>query len=175
MEGFEEKAIRYCSGINLLLDKIAAARQFYNWRNGQLVPKQLRRSERTTEACKLIAAAQPGDVWLIAAQLGMRHRGRSTNRALGCCVSNEYGCGSLMGGSIAVTHPERFVCLEELDMDLPGDEFDVPEPDVRFGHSPDLRFSGDRLKFGMGPRGNANEYYGSASFFLPPEPCTSES
>lgn len=167
IQGFDEQAIRYCLGINLLLDKIAATRPFYNWRNGQIVPKQLRLSERTTEACRLLAETQSGDVWLIAAQLGVRHRGRSTNRALECFVSNEYGCGSLIGSSIAATHPERFVRWKELDMNLPGDEFDDPVSGVRFGSSPYLGFSDDRLEFGAKRRGRADEDYGAVSFFLP--------
>ncbi|MFA5023318.1 MAG: hypothetical protein WC537_03585, partial [Candidatus Paceibacterota bacterium] len=99
--------------------------------------------------------------------LGRLHRGRSTRRARECFVANEYGLGSLSGASIALTHPERFVRNEELDMDLPGDEFDDPDGGGRFGRAPHLYFNDDGVRFGAGYVGHTNQCFGSVSGFVP--------
>lgn len=167
--GYSEYAVRYCLGIERVLEKIAATRPFKNWRAGQIVPQQLRLSERTALAHQKIAAVQNGDIWLIAAQLGMRYPGCSTRRARALFVKNEFGLGSISGATIALVHPDRFVRSEELDVDLPGDEFDIPGADVRFGSAPLLGWIDGRLGFGACRCGFASEYYGSASAFLPQE------
>ena len=162
----EGEAERYCRALLFAFGKLAASRSFQNWREGQIDPAHLRMSARLVEAMKVLGETQKGDILVIAAQLGMRHRGRSTRRAREVFVPNEYGCGSLMGASIALTHPKRFVRWEELDMDLPGDEFS-PKADGVFSKAPILNVNDDRLKFDTNDVDNANENYGTASFFLP--------
>lgn len=162
-----DSAERNCRAILFILDNIAATRSFHNWRKGQITKERLRISERTEQGLVILAQIQKGDILVIAAQLGMTHRGRSTLRAEECFAGNEYGFTSVMGGSVARTHPERFVRFEELDMDLLGELFDDPDSGVRFGDSPYLGFSDDGLKFGTGPRDDAAGIYGTASFFLP--------
>ena len=163
----DNAAERYCKGIEMALGKIAESRAFRNWREGQIVPAQLRLNANDVEKLVEIAKAQPGDILILALQLGRLHRGRSTRRARECFVANEYGLGSLSGASIALTHPERFVRSEELDMDLPGDEFDDPGDVARFARAPRLYFSDDRLKFGSRYVGSTLQYFGSASGFVP--------
>ncbi len=163
----DNAAERYCKGIEMALGKIAESRAFRNWREGQIVPAQLRLNASDVEKLAEVAKQQPGDILILALQLGRLHRGRSTRRARECFVANEYGLGSLSGASIALTHPERFVRSEELDMDLPGDEFDDPDDGDRFDHAPDLYFFDDRLMFGTRYVGNASQYFGSASGFVP--------
>ena len=163
----ENVAERYCKGIELALKKNAELRRFYNWREGQIVPAQLRINANDAKKLAEIAKTQPGDILILALQLGRLHRGRSTRRARECFMANEYGLGSFMGSAIALTHPERLVRSEELDMDLPGDEFDDPDGGGRFGRAPRLCFSGDRLGFGARGVGSADRYFGSASGFVP--------
>lgn len=114
---------KYCQAVQLVHAKIAASRSFYNYREGQITPAQLRVHARTAHALDLIAETQKGDILIVAAQLGMRHRGKSVRRAREVFVANEFGLGSLAVGSIVLTHPERLVRWEELDMDCSGDEF----------------------------------------------------
>ncbi len=114
---------KYCQAVQLVHTKIADSRSFYNYREGQITPAQLRVHARTAHALDLIAEAQKGDILIVAAQLGMRHRGKSVRRAREVFVANEFGLGSLAVGSIVLTHPERLVRWEELDMDCSGDEF----------------------------------------------------
>lgn len=158
---------QYCRGVNFVLGKLGESRSFYNYREGQIVPERLRQLDRTLEGLTLLSKMQgDSDILVAPFQLGMSHRGCSTRRARERFVGNEYGATSMMGACIALTHPERFVRFEELDMDLPGDEFDDPVSDVRFDHAPFLFFHG-RLRFVAGRVDFAFQLFGSASWFLP--------
>lgn len=156
---------KYCQAVQLVHTKIAASRSFYNYREGQITPAQLRVHARTAHALDLIAETQKGDILIVAAQLGMRHRGRSVRRAREVFVANEFGFGSLAVGSIVLTHPERLVRWEELDMDCSGDEF-APDADGGFSVAPFFGFRGGEVKFGAYWFDGADESYGSASAFL---------
>ena len=156
---------KYCQAVQLVHTKIADSRSFYNYREGQITPAQLRVHARTAHALDLIAETQKGDILIVAAQLGMRHRGKSVRRAREVFVANEFGLGSLAVGSIVLTHPERLVRWEELDMDCSGDEFS-PGADGGFSRSPCFYFDGGVwfvARFvGVPPR----DGFGSVSGFL---------
>ena len=156
---------KYCQAVQLVHAKIAASRSFYNYREGQITPAQLRVHARTAHALDLIAETQKGDILIVPCQLGMRHRGQSVRRAREVFVANEFGLGSLAVGSIVLTHPERLVRWEELDMDCSGDEFS-PGADGGFSRSPCFYFDGGVwfvARFvGVPPR----DGFGSVSGFL---------
>lgn len=158
---------KYCQAVQLVHTKIADSRLFYNYREGQITPAQLRVHARTAHALDLIAEKQKGDILIVAAQLGMRHRGKSVRRAREVFVANEFGLGSLAVGSIVLTHPERLVRWEELDMDCSGDEFS-PGAGGDFSGSPCFYgyVGGGEVGFGARfvdyPRG----LFGSVSGFL---------
>ena len=154
-----------CQAVQLVHAKIAASRSFYNYREGQITPAQLRVHARTAHALDLIAETQKGDILIVAAQLGMRHRGKSVRRAREVFVANEFGLGSLAVGSIVLTHPERLIRWEELDMDCSGDEFS-PDADGDFSSAPIFHFGDGKVKFGAYWYGGAREDCGSASAFL---------
>ncbi len=161
---------KYCQAVQLVHAKIAASRSFYNYREGQITPAQLRVHARTAHALDLIAETQKGDILIVAAQLGMRHRGKSVRRAREVFAANEFGLGSLAVGSIVLTHPERLVRWEELDMDCSGDEFS-PEADGVFSKSPDFCFGGALVEFGALFVDRPVDYFGSVSGFLPASPA----
>ncbi|MDP3989235.1 MAG: hypothetical protein Q8P93_03310 [bacterium] len=163
----ENDAERYCAGVRLVHEKIAASRKFYNYRDGQITPNRLRVHARTAHALDLVAENQPGDILIVAGQLGMRHRGRSVRRARECFDGNEFGLGSLAAGSIVLTHPARLVRWEELDMDCSGEEFDDPGADGRFGRAPIFRFRDGGVKFDAYRCGGAGKSFGSVSAFVP--------
>ncbi|MDD5032980.1 MAG: hypothetical protein PHC85_02615 [Candidatus Pacebacteria bacterium] len=157
---------KYCQAVQLVHAKIAASRSFYNCRKGQITPAQLRVHARTAHAFDLIAETQKGDILIVAAQLGMRHRGKSVRRAREVFVANEFGLGSLAVGSIVLTHPERLVRWEELDMDCSGDEFS-PEADGDFSRSPYYFFFGvGRVEFDAYLVSHPSVIFGSVSGFL---------
>jgi len=161
-----DQAERYCASVRLIHEKIADSRSFYNYREEQITPAQLRVHTRTAHALDLIAENQPGDILIVAGQLGMRHRGRSVRRVREVFVANEFGFGSLAVGSIVLTHPERIVRWKELDMDCSGDEFS-PDAVGSFSHTPLFYFSGGEVKFFAYRVDSSCDLYGSASGFVP--------
>lgn len=160
-----DPAQKYCQAVQLVHAKIEASRSFYNYREGQITPAQLRVHARTAHALDLIAETQKGDILIVAAQLGMRHRGKSVRRAREVFVVNEFGLGSLAVGSIVLTHPERLIRWEELDMDCSGDEFS-PEADGDFSESPYFFFDDGKVKFGTYFVDDPIDTFGSVSGFL---------
>jgi hypothetical protein len=160
----ENDAERYCAGVRLVHEKLSVSRKL----DGQITPGRLRVHARTAHALDLVAEHQPGDILIVAGQLGMRHRGRSVRRARECFDSGEFGLGALAVGSIVLTHPKRLVRWEELDMDCSGDEFDDPGADDRFDHVPGFfRFHDGGVRFGTNSYAHAYAFYGSASAFVP--------
>jgi hypothetical protein len=161
-----DPAEQYCQAIQIVQEKIAASRAFYNYREGQIRPQQLLMHTRTTDAMALIAGNQKSDILIVAAQLGMRHRGRSVRCAQEKFTSEEYGLGSLAVGSIILTHPERLIYWEELDMNCAGDEF-APTAGGPFVAAPIFVFNDDKVRFDILGVIGAYGPYGSASGFLP--------
>lgn len=158
---------KYCRAIQLIHAKIAEMRSFYNYRDGQITPAQLRLLARTAQALEKIAETQKGDILIIAAQLGMRHRGRSVRRVREVLATNEFGLGSVAFGAIVLTHPERFVRGEQLHADMAGDEFKDSAAGGEFGRAPCFFFYVGWVRFGARRVGNARDSCGSASGFLP--------
>jgi len=162
----EDPAERYCKAVNLVLEMIGKARRFTNYRKGQLTPGRLRQHVRTVDALAEIAKSQPGDIWIIAAQFGKCHAGRSVRRAREVFASGEFGLGVFLVGCMILTHPERLVRWEQLHMDCPGDEF-ASVADGDFSNAPIFNFNDNEVKFNANWFNNANENYGSVSGFLP--------
>lgn len=168
-----DPAEKYCQAVELVHAKIADSRSFHNYREGQITPAQLRLSARTAHALASVAETQEASdlptgqagILIVAAQLGLRHRDRSVRRAREVFVGSEFGLGSLAVGSIVLTHPERLVRFEELDMDCSGDEFS-PEADGVFSRSPYFVFSGGKVGFGTSFVGDPGDFFGSVSGFL---------
>jgi hypothetical protein len=161
-----DPAERYCKAVSLVLEKIGSSRSFHNYRNGQIDPQHLRGHARTIAKFGEIKTAQTGDILIIAAQLGMRHRGKSVRRARETFSSDEFGLGAFAVCSIALTHPERLVRWEELEMDCSGDEFS-PDGDGVFSECPSLYFGGDEVEFDAGDVSLVSDSFGSASAFVP--------
>lgn len=157
----------YCKGLLFLFDLIKKERNFYNCREGQIDKEHLQ-TEKTLETYEIIASGPQGKnpIWIITAQLGFLHKGESVLRAEELFLANEVGLGSVAGSSIAITDPDRFKRFEELDMDLPGDKF-APGADGVFSEAPRLGFDDDKLGFAAYDVSSRNEYFGSASGFLP--------
>ena len=160
-----DPAEKYCRVLQLVHQKIAELRSFYNYREGQIDTAHIKVSARTLEKMNQVAQQQKGDILIISAQLGKRHGGRSVRRAREVFVANEYGLTSVAGGSIVLVHPERLVRWEELDMDMAGDEFS-DDGDGVFGLAPCFRFR-DEAKFVTNDVSSAYGLYGSSSGFVP--------
>ena len=159
---------KYCQAVQLVHAKIVASRSFYNYREGQITPAQLRVHARTAHALDFIAETQKSDILIVAAQLGMRHRGKSVRQARGVFVANEFGLGAFAIGIILLTHPEREVQWEQLHVDCAGDEFSPGAGGV-FSNAPVFDFDGGEVRFNAYWFGDAYWHFGSASAFVSPQ------
>ncbi len=156
---------RYCQAVKVVVKKIAGSREFHNFRDSQITPNHLRVHAHTAHALDLIAENQPGDILVIAAQLGMKYKGFSVRRARKVFANNEFGLGSLAVSSIVLTHPERFVRWGDLGIDCAGDEF-TQSVGGDFSDALDVSFDGDDFVFDSSGVGSGNPLYGSASGFV---------
>lgn len=171
----EDDVERYCAGVRFVHKKIATLCNFYNYRDEQITSDCLQVHARTVHALNLITEHQPGDILIVAGQLGMRHRGRSVRRARECFDFNEFGLGVLAVSSIFLNHSNRLVRWEELDMDCSGDEFDDPTFDARFAHVYVFSFDVFEVWFATDWCGRFYGRSGSVSAFVPQSYFTNES
>lgn len=166
---WEKVAPTYGEAVQKVLNLIKQTRNgaFYNYRDGELGPNQLRQSQKSTTMFQKLGDEQNGhDILVVPAQFGIRHRGRSVRRAREVMNANECGLGAFAIGIMLLTHPERLKHYDDLWIDCAGDEF-APDADAGFSGSPCFRFIGVWVKFGTGGVGPAYGYSGSASVCLP--------
>lgn len=164
---WEKVAATYGEAVERVLAKLKEKRTdtVVNYREGQLGPEYLRISTRTRQHMQ-VAGTQLGDILLIAAQFGKRHRGRSVRRARECFTVDEFGLGAFAVGCMTLTHPTRFKRWEQLHTDCAGDEF-APGADGGFSSAPFFGWDDGKLEFNADYVGNASRRYGTSSAFLP--------
>jgi len=157
----------YCATHDIILKAIAKERKFYNYREGQLTTDRFRQCEATREAELSLKADQPGDFLIVPSQVGDRWGNYPVKEVRESYAEGEFGHGSVAGGCLILSHPNRLVRFDELDMDFPGDEFDDPDAGVRFDRAPYFRFYDGEVEFGTVRVGLVSDRYGSVSGFLP--------
>ena len=166
---WEKVAPTYGEAVQKVLDIIKQTRNgaFYNCREGELGPNQLRQSAKAKSMFQKLGDEQKDqDILVVPAQFGIRHRGRSVRRAREVMNANECGLGAFAIGIMLLTHPERLQHYDDLWIDCAGDEF-APDADGDFSGSPCFRFDGGGVGFGASDVGIADAGYGSASVCLP--------
>lgn len=166
---WEKVAPTYGEAVQKVLNLIKQTRNgaFYNYREGELGPNQLRQSAKAKSVFQKLGDEQKDqDILVVPAQFGIRHRGRSVRRAREVMNANECGLGAFAIGIMLLTHPERLQHYDDLWIDCAGDDF-APHAGGDFSKSPYFRFFGVKVKFGTGDVSDAYDYYGSASVCLP--------
>lgn len=166
---WQSLAPTYGEAVELVLKKLSETRngRFQNYREGELGPDQLRQSAKTASVFQKLAEEQNGyDILVVAAQFGLRHRGRSVRRVREILLGNEFGLGAFAVGIMLLTHPERLAHYDDLWIDCAGDEF-APGADGDFSGSPVFYFGGDGLGLGTNDVSGALGFCGSVSGFLP--------
>lgn len=166
---WEKVAPTYGEAMQKVLNLIKQTRNgaFYNYRDGELGPNQLRQSQKSTTMFQKLGDEQNGhDILVVPAQFGIRHRGRSVRRAREVMNANECGLGAFAIGIMLLTHPERLKHYDDLWIDCAGDEF-APSADGGFSGSPCFKVHGDEVKFDAYVVSDAFDGYGSASVCLP--------
>jgi len=157
----------YGEAVEKVLAMIASKRKFYNYRDGQLGAEYLRQHAKTVKMFQQLGDEQKDfDILVVPAQFGLRHKGRSVRRAREVFAANEFGLGAFAIGIMLLTHPEREIQWEQLHVDCAGDEF-APGADGGFSGAPFFDFSDGKVEFNAYWFDFADEYYGSASAFLP--------
>ena len=163
-------AAGYCLATNMVLQKLGETRPFFNNREGQVAEKHFRREKYSKEKLLNLAEKQRGNnILIVAAQFGKRHRGRSVLRALESFSPYEYGLGAFEVGCMALTHPERFSCEEEVDADCCGDEVALKVGDD-YRSAPCFIYRANKLQFDVllaGGSGTTFGHCGAVSGFMP--------
>ena len=166
---WQSLAKTYGEAVQKVLDLIKKQRHgnFHNYREKKIGERYLRQHERTARKLETLADQQKGyNILVIAAQFGLRHRGRSVRRAREVFMANEFGLGAFEIGCMILTHPERLQHYDDLWIECAGDEY-APDGDDGFSSAPFFCFRGGLVRFDAGWSGNAISCYGSASGFLP--------
>ena len=166
---WEKVAPTYGEAVQKVLDMIKQTRNgaFYNYREGELGPNQLRQSAKSVSFFQKLGDEQKDqDILVVPAQFGIRHRGRSVRRAREVMNANECGLGAFAIGIMLLCHPERLMHYDDLWIDCAGDEF-APNAASGFSRSPYFEFLGVSVRFGTSDVDDAYGYCGSASVCLP--------
>ncbi|MEN9558417.1 MAG: hypothetical protein RL141_786 [Candidatus Parcubacteria bacterium] len=159
----------YGEAVEKVLAKISETRKgkFKNWREGELGPDYLKQSARTEKMFQTLGDEQKNhDILVVAAQFGLRHRGRSVRRAREVMQVNEVGLGAFAVGIMLLTHPERLMNYDDLYVDCAGDEY-APGAVGVFSCAPVFLFVDGQVWFDAVWFDGADDVYGSASAFLP--------
>lgn len=162
-------AATYGEAVEKVLDALKKARRgkLENYRKGQLGPGRPRETNRKRLAFQKLGDAQPGhDILVVAAQFGLRHRGRSVRRAWAVMLSNEFGIGAFEGLIMVLTHVERLQHSDDLWLYFAGDEY-FSDAHGRFEYCPGASFGGGRLKLDFSRVDDVHGYCGSVSAFVP--------
>lgn len=163
---WQKIAKTYGEAVQKVLAAIGSKRKFYNYREGQLGPEYLCKHERSARMFEQIGKSQNGNIFVVPAQFGFCHRGKSVRRAREVFVPNEFGLGAFSVGIMLLTHPERLAHYNNLWVDCAGDEF-APNADGKFSFAPYFSFGVGGVGFGTHWVGLAYAYDGSSSAFLP--------
>lgn len=145
---------------------LAGNRKLKNWREGKLGEQYLRQSQISEQAFAKLCKQQDGDILIIPAQFGLRHRGRSVRRARAVFAESEFGLGLFAVGCMLLTHPQREQVWEQLHIDCSGDEY-APGGDGEFVDAPLFGWDEGGLHFSTFWADDAYKRYGSASGFAP--------
>lgn len=163
----------YYKALQKVLDTIKATRSsgLNNYLEGYIDPEHLRQMTRTEEFFhELIEAQGNPDILIVAAQFGIRHRGRSVRRAREVMekTPGEFALGAFAVGCMLLTHPERLMNENDLFIDC-CDECDSHDiSHVPFWRSPFFAYD-FQLEFSTSVINDAHEHYGAASGFIPQE------
>ena len=162
---WEALAPTYNEAVGLVLAALTGTRDTSLWRIDRLGPDHLRQHERTRAK---FASVHTGETPIIAvaAQFGLRHRGRSIRHARERFEAREYGLGVFAIACMLLTHPERLRQANQLYVDCAGDEYSASDEE-QFSEAPFFRFIDGRVGFGTSWIGYVDPYFGSASTFIP--------
>ena len=156
----------YNEAVEMVLGILATKRKFQNRVAGRLGPTYIRQSERSILAATILADQQQGnDIFVVAAQAGMRHRGCSARRARLRMAGNEFGAGVFAVACMLLTHPERLSTEDTLMIDCGGDEYSL-RGDCTFDRVPLFDYDIAGIEFSIFYEDRSRNLWGTPSGFL---------
>jgi hypothetical protein len=156
----------YSEAVEMMLAVLAARRRFSNRIIGKTGEKNLRQSERSRLAEKILAEQQQGnDILVVAAQAGLLHRGSSARRTRVAMAGNEFGLGVFAMGCMLLTHPERLSSGNTLMIDCSGDEYSV-RSDYTFDRVPLFDYDSSGVEFSIFYEDRARNLWGTPTGFI---------
>lgn len=156
----------YNEAVEAALGTVAARRRFDNRLAGRLGPAHLRPSERSQLAERILTEQQSGnEILVVAAQVGMLHRGTSARRTRVSMAPNEFALGVFAFLCILLTHPERLSACETLMVDCGGDQYSVHGNGI-FDRVPLFDYSLNGIEFSCFYEDRARNYWGTPTGFL---------
>ena len=156
----------YNEATEALINVLASKRRFDNRIVGKLGAAYLRQSERTKLAERILNEQQANcDIFVVAAQFGLHHRGCSARRARVTMATNEFGLGAFALGCMLLTHPERLCNAETLMIDCSGDEYSIRGDGV-FDRVPLYDYDLSGVEFSIFYEDRARNLWGTPSGFM---------
>lgn len=120
---WETFAATYTEALERVLTKLSLTRRFRNYRAGQLGSEYLNQSVKTCQLFQRLGQEQKcNDILVVPAQFGLRHQGRSVQRARWNFMEHEFDLGVFAVSCMLLTHPERMVHWPQLQVVSAGDE-----------------------------------------------------
>jgi hypothetical protein len=156
----------YNEAVEIAMNALATKRKLSHRIAGRLGNKYLRQSERTRLAETVLADQQQGnDIFVVAAQFGMLHRGSSARRTRARLASHEFALGAFAVVCMLITHPERLSTSETLMIDCGGDEYSL-HADLSFDRVPLFDFDLSGIEFSIYYEDRAWDMWGTPTGFL---------
>ncbi len=139
---------------------------FINYKKESMDLAHFRQSTKVGKIWLEIAKDQGNpDILVIPAQFGLRHRGRSVRLVREIVVGSEFGLGAFAVGCMLLTHPKRLMSMDDLRINLPGDQFS-PDALYTFPFAPRFFFRVSDIEFDAVHVSRANSQFGSATGFF---------
>jgi hypothetical protein len=156
----------YNEAVESIIEILARKRRFSNRIAGRLGEKYLRQTERSRLAESILAEQQAGnDIFVVAVQCGMLHRGCSARRTRARVAGNEFCLGAFATASILLTHSERLSAGDALMIDCGGDEYST-RADYTFDRVPLFDFDISGIEFSIFYEDRARNLWGTPTGFL---------
>ena len=115
----------YYQALEEMLELLGKSRIFQNCREGELDEKHLRLKKETADILAKLEAKTPGDYLVIPFQFGLKHRGRSIRRPIGCFAAKELGFGPFELAALLLTHQDRITGTNHFYIDCAGCEYSL--------------------------------------------------
>lgn len=156
----------YNEALELVLSCLASKRKFVNRIFERMGPAHLRPGKRAKLAEEFLASQQQGnDIFVVAAQFGMLHRGCSARRARTAMAGNEFGLGAFAVACMLITHPQRMCNQDALMIDCGGDEYSARGGDM-YDRVPLFDYDISGLQFSIFYNDRSRDVWGTPSGFL---------